>query len=505
MSDIDPIDELLLKLASFSKDPYGFVLWAFPWGEPGELENSPGPEEWQKEELLAIGAGLKTIDDVIRFATKSGHGIGKSALVSWLILWAMSTFEDTKGVVTANTENQLKTKTWAELAKWHRLFIAKDLFKFTATALFSADKAHEKTWKIDMVPWSERNTEAFAGLHNQGKRILLIMDEASAIPDLIHEVAEGALTDKNTEILWFCFGNPTRNVGRFRQYFDDGTFAHRWRQFTVDSRTVSFTNHKQIEEWIEDYGVDSDFVNVRVRGNFPKTDSDSFISLYAAKMAAERPGIPVPGEPVVLGVDVGRFGDDPSVIYPRRGRDAKTLPIEIMYGADTMQVALRVKRTFEALGAVVVFVDGGGVGGGVADRLRQLRIPIIEIDSGSKPSNDDPNDRSKYGNKRAELWGRGRTWLNTGAIPERISGYDVTLIDELTSPRYGLNNKDAIVLESKRDMRSKRGIKSTNIADALFLTMEADAFSTGLYDTEQVEEIVQKEYDPFEVFANELF
>src|SRR5690606_38633063 len=112
------------------------------------------------------------------------------------------------------------------------------------------------------VPWSERNTEAFAGLHNAGKRIIVIFDEASAIPDIIWETTEGALTDVDTEILWFVFGNPTRNTGRFRDCFDGGKFAHRWRQQKVDSRQVQRTNKKEIEDWIADYGLDSDFVRV---------------------------------------------------------------------------------------------------------------------------------------------------------------------------------------------------------------------------------------------------
>src|SRR5690606_37984873 len=140
---------------------------------------------WQVEILEDLRDGLLSIEDAIHLARTSGHGIGKSALVAWIILWAISTFEDTKGIVTANTENQLKTKTWAEVAKWHRYFIGRELFKLTATALFSVDPLHERTWRIDMTPWSERNTEAFAGLHNKGKRLLVVFDEASAIPDLI--------------------------------------------------------------------------------------------------------------------------------------------------------------------------------------------------------------------------------------------------------------------------------------------------------------------------------
>src|SRR5262245_23271760 len=259
------MNDLIAVLGALSKDPLAFVMWAFPWGEPGELEKFKGPEPWQTDILLGIRDGLLTPNKAIQHATASGHGVGKSALVAWIILWATSTFTDTRGVVTANTENQLRTKTRAELGKWFRLFRARDLFKLSATALFSADPTRETTWRIDLVPWSENNTEAFAGLHNKGRRILVIFDEASAIADSIWETTEGALTDADTQIIWCVFGNPTRNTGRFRDCFPVGRFARFWSTIQVDSRRVSITNKDQIAKWIEVYGEDSDFSRSRIR------------------------------------------------------------------------------------------------------------------------------------------------------------------------------------------------------------------------------------------------
>lgn len=470
-------DEVLLEeLLSFEKDPLGFVLWAFPWGEEGtELEHETGPETWQTEILTELGATLN-VSFVVRLATTSGHGIGKSALVSWIILWAISTFPDTKGVVTANTETQLKTKTWAELAKWFNLFIAKHLFDFNATAITikGAETEEQKKFKIDMVPWSERNTEAFAGLHNLRKRLLLIMDEASAIPDMIWETAEGALTDKETQIIWAVFGNPTRNKGRFRDCFEGGKFAKRWSHRAVDSRTVSFTNKKQIQDWLEDYGEDSDFFRVRVRGAFPRVDAESFIPYELALEASRRTPLPETA-PIILGVDVGRFGDDPSVIYPRQGRDAVTHPVEVLYGLDTMQTASRVAAAFLRLRATMCMVDAGGVGGGVFDRLVQLKIPALPVDFGSAADGGDPNDGTKYSNKRAQIYGKMRNWLKFGAIPEKIFGAEMSMVEELTAPNYGFNANEEIQLERKKDMR-KRGIKSNNCSDALACTFAYDVF-----------------------------
>jgi len=490
--------DLIEELAQYSNDPLGFVMFAFPWGEPGELQNAKGPELWQREILTDLGQGIIDLNTAVRLATTSGHGIGKSALVSWLILWAMSTYEDTIGVVTANTETQLKTKTWAQLAKWFRLFIAKEFFEMTATKLCSVDPAHKDTWRIDMVPWSERNTEAFAGLHNKGKRIVLLFDEASAIPDLIWEVAEGALTDSDTQIIWAVFGNPTRNKGRFRDCFPGGKFSHRWKSRAVDSREVTLTDKQQIAEWIKDYGEDSDFVRVRVRGIFPRVDSESFISFEVATEATSRTVMPCT-DPVIIGVDVGRFGDDPTVIYPRKGRDAVTLPIEVLFGADTMTTAARVAATYLRHRAAMVMVDSGGVGGGVVDRLRQLRIPVMEVDFGSSPSMDDINDGTKYANKRAEIWGRLREWLKVGSIPARVHGLEESLVDELTAPSYGMNNAEAIQLESKKEMR-KRGIKSPNVADALACT-----FAFPVYVPSEADRELPPAYTPdFNPYSQEM-
>lgn len=463
-------DEILIEeLGNFAYDPYGFVMWAFPWGEPGELEHEEGPDEWQIDILGRVRDGLLTLDQAILIAVTSGHGVGKSTLVAWLLWWGFSTFPGTRGVVTANTENQLKTKTWVEIAKWHRLFIARHLFKCTATALFSSDEVMAREWRIDIVPWSERNTEAFAGLHNAGKRILIIFDEGSAIPDVIWEVSEGATTDKDTEILWLCCGNPTRNTGRFRECFGDGKFAHRWSTLEVNSLSVKRTNKEQLQQWIDDYGEDSDFVRVRIYGKFPKTDENSFIQRDLA-MAAVNRFIPEQQSPVLLGVDVARFGDDFSVIYPRKGRDAVSYPPRVYQGIDTMQLSTRVMEAFYELQAAIIFVDGTGVGGGVVDRLGSMGLPVVEVQFGAKPDGANVFDPAvSYANKRAEIWGALREFLKTGAIPDAVPGTDISLTKELITPTYSFNAKNAIVLEPKDVMR-RRGERSPDIADALATT-----------------------------------
>lgn len=499
----EPVDlrrEIAQRLAKFKHDPLGFVKFAWRWGAPDtELELEKGPREWQIQILNDIGQRLKagkSLEPVLE-SVASGHGIGKSALVAWITLWAMSTKVDCKVVVTANTEAQLRTKTWPELAKWHRMMLHSDWFVFTATSLYSADAANEKTWRADAIPWSDTNTEAFAGLHNKGKRILLIFDEASAISDKVWEVAEGALTDDNTEIVWCAFGNPTRNGGRFRECF--GRFGHRWQHHQIDSRTVPGTNKVQIDKWIADYGEDSDFVRVRIKGQFPRAGSTQFIPSDVIASAMVIAPTVLPSDPLVLGVDVARFGDDETVLFFRRGRDARTIPPIILRGKDTMAVAAIVCEKVTEYGVEMVFIDETGVGGGVVDRCRQLGIDenLIGVNNGS--SSDTPVDGELIANKGAECWARGRQWLKSGGAIAN----DNDLRAQLEGREYGFNAHNQIVLEKKSDMK-KRGLSSPDRADALFLTfaypvaprpMELDEIRREHVRIGQNRQ--QQEYDPF--------
>jgi hypothetical protein len=490
--------QLLEWLADTSKDPYAFVMGAFPWGDPdSRIKDFPdGPEEWQKEILEQIRDGLININKAIQLAVASGHGVGKTALVSWIILWAISTKPDTRGVITANTETQLKTKTWAELGKWYHMFLAKDFFSLTATALFAKDSAHERTWRIDMVPWSERNTEAFAGLHNKGRRIVVVFDEASAIPDIIWETTEGALTDAETEIVWCVFGNPTRNTGRFRECFPGQRHSKEWRTKQVDSREVTLTNKDQIRSWIEAYGEDSDFVRIRVRGIFPRTGEMEFISAEDVEKAANEEANSNLSDALVIGVDVARYGANETVIFFRKGRDARTIPPVRLRGASVVQVAAKVSEVCQTHRVDGVFIDGGGVGGGVVDNVRALHIHCFDIQFGSKPESLGfawGTEGERYANKRAEMWGSMRQWLKSGAIP-----YDADLKAQLVGPTYTYNLKNEILLEKKEEMM-KRGLDSPDLADALALTFAmpviAHQFAGG--GDRPHKPLVQSEYNPF--------
>ena len=458
-------DELIEALGALTHDPLAFVYFAYPWGEPGTpLENMEGPDEWQIQILKDIGEQLKKGKDLqtaIQEAVASGHGIGKSALISWLIHFAISTHENTRGVVTANTEGQLRTKTWPELSKWHNMFIAKDLFTYTATAIFSSDKDYEKTWRIDAIPWSKNSPESFAGLHNQGNRILVLFDEASAIDDVIWEVTEGALTDANTEIIWCAFGNPTRNSGRFRECFRK--YRKFWNTYQIDSRTVKISNKAKIEEWLDAYGEDSDFFKVRVRGVFPSASDLQFISTEIADKAQKQSYKLGAFEhlPVIIGVDPAWTGSDSLEIVMRQGYYMKSLA-SIPKNDDDWRMAQLIAQFEDEYKADAVFIDMG-YGTGIYSIGKQLGRKWRLIEFGGK-SND-----PVYLNMRAYMWGQMKEWLREGgSIPPN----DQALYDDIVGPEAIIDKNGRIQLESKKDMKD-RGLPSPNKGDALALTFAA--------------------------------
>ena len=447
-------------VASFAHDPLGYVLAVFPWGEPGELEHEY-PREWQIEELSFIRDRLMTgavsKGEVIKSAVSSGHGVGKSALVSWIVKWGLDTCPEARIVVTANTEAQLLTKTWPEIAKWNRLSLTAHLWNCTATGLYRADKALAKNWFANAVTWTENNTEAFAGLHNKGKRLMLVFDESGGIADKVWEVSEGALTDADTEILWLAYGNPTRPKGRFHKCF----FAdrHRWRTRQIDSRKVKGTNLVQINKWVEDHGEDSDFVRVRVRGLFPNAADGQFIDNDVIAYSKRREIEGWEGYAKVIGVDVARHGADASCFVFRQGpKIHRILELRIR---DIALLATRLIHEMDEFGADAVFVDATGMGWGVVDTCRLLgKKNVVGIQVGEASSSPE-----HYRRMRDELWGKIKGWIKEhGQLPS-----DPVLEHELTNIEHEFNDKGQLVMESKDEMKA-RGESSPNRADALGMT-----------------------------------
>lgn len=487
MTAIPP--EVVEFLAACKQDPLMYVMGAFPWEADSSIQKVPlpekyrarfpgcnwGPDQWQCEFLDDIAAAIKErgFDGVhpvtaVRAAVVSGRGVGKSTLSAWLVKFILDTRPYSVGTVTANTATQLRTKTWAEVGKWHNISITKDMFKYTLSSnqmsLEHVDATLKNRWKCFAITCDKGNAEAFAGQWSDATSFY-IFDEASRVPDELFEVRDGSLTAG--EPMSFEFGNGTRNTGRFKEDCV-GKYRHRYIVRSVDSREAYRTNKAEIAEDIALYGEDNDYIRVHVRGLFPQQASQQFINTAHVEEAQTRP-IPMPTRttPFVLGVDVALQGDDSTVIYPRIGNDARSYLPRQFRGLDPEQIAHEVAQYAKELRSVGfpmggVFIDGGGgYGSGVFTHLRQLGIHATLVYPGRSALR--PKD---YANRITEMWACMRDALGQLlCIPDNESRIGKELFEELTEREAQRTLTEQVRLTSKEKMA-----KSPDIADALALT-----------------------------------
>jgi hypothetical protein len=463
---------LMVELWSpqIADDPEAFVLYAFPWG----VKNTPlakfsGPRKWQRDVLRDITEHIKAQKgkvnfDTIREAVSSGRGIGKSALVSWLVLWMLTTRIGGSVVISANSENQLRSVTWAELTKWAAMLINSHWWEISATKLVPAKwltdlvekdlKKGTRYWACEGKLWSEENPDSYAGVHNQDG-MMLIFDESSGIPDAIWDVGAGFFTENTPDRYWFAFSNPRRNTGYFFETFN----AKRdfWKSRTVDARTVEDTDKAIYDQIIAEYGEDSTQAKVEVYGEFPSAGEDQFIGSMLVDDAMKRPKWKDVTAPIVLGVDPARGGADATVIAVRQGRDI--VKILRYQGEDTMTIVGRVIDAIEEFKPTLTVIDEGGLGYGILDRLTEQRYKVRGVNFGNKAKHS-----MAFGNKRAEMWNDMRNWLKSASIPQ-----DRQLKADLTGPTKKPNSSGTIFLEGKKEMKA-RGLASPDAADAICVT-----------------------------------
>ena len=451
-------------------DPLKFVLFAFPWGQKGTpLEHFHGPRKWQRDVLQDLAAHIRAnngkVDfDTFRMATSSGRGIGKSALVSWLVIWMLTTRIGSTTIVSANSEAQLRSVTWAEVTKWLSMAMNSHWFEVSATRVMPAKWLTElverdlrmgtRYWGVEGRLWSGENPDAYAGVHNFDG-VLLIFDEASGIDDAIWSVAAGFFTENTPHRFWLAFSNPRRNAGYFYECFHSKRDF--WATKVVDARSVEGTDKQVYQQIIDEYGPESTQAHVEVYGQFPNASDDQFIGANLVDEAMRRPPHKDPSAPVVIGVDPARFGADSTVIAVRQGRDI--VAIKRHRGDDTMTVVGHVIEAIETYKPTLVVIDEGGLGAGVVDRLKEQRYKIKGVNFGNKSKNP-----LMWGNKRAEMWGEMRDWLKTASVPQ-----DRYLKNDLTGPMMKPDSKGTIFLESKKDMKA-RGLASPDAADAIAVT-----------------------------------
>lgn len=464
--------ELMARLWSpaIKDNPLAFVMFAYPWGVKGTpLEHFTGPRKWQREVLTSMAEHIKQNNgrldfDVLRLAVSSGRGIGKSALVSWITDWMLSTRIGSTTIISANSESQLRSITWAELTKWLAMSINSHWFEVSATRLMPAKwltelverdlKKGTRYWGVEGRLWSAENPDAYAGVHNFDG-VMVIFDEASGIDDSIWAVTSGFFTENTPNRFWMAFSNPRRNTGYFYEAFNSK--REFWKSKIVDARTVEGTDKQVYEQIIAEYGPDSSQAHVEVYGQFPNEGDDQFISIGIVDAAMKRQPYKDESAPIVIGVDPARFGADATVIAVRQGRDI--LKLIRHRGDDTMTVVGHVIDVIEEFKPTLVNIDEGGLGAGVVDRLKEQRYKIRGVNFGNKSKNP-----IMYGNKRAEIWGEMRDWLKSASVPN-----DRFLKSDLISPKMKPDSRGTIYLESKKDMKA-RGLASPDAADAIALT-----------------------------------
>lgn len=457
-----------------AENPYAYVMFNYPWGkENTPLERFKGPRTWQVDELLAMAEHIKMNkarmargeDPLIyQSATSSGRGIGKSTLVAWVNQWMMSCNLGSTSITTANTEPQLKSRTWAELGKWHTLMLNAHWFERTALSLKPQpwfEDLLKKQLKIDTgyyyaqaQLWSEEKPDAFAGAHNQAG-ILLNFDEASGIPKPIWTVSEGFFTEPVLHRYWFAFSNPRRNTGEFYECFHKS--RDYWKRRNLDSRSVEGTDKNKLQQIVDKHGEDSDEARIEVKGEFPRQGDRQFISREVVEGAAARELYQDHFAGLIMGVDVARFGDDTTVIRFRRGRDARSIKPIKLKNVDNMVVANECAAAIDEHKPDAVCIDAGN-GTGVIDRLREMGYKVIEVWFGSASKEEE------YADLRTEMWANMREWLPGGCIDD-----DTDLKDDLVGPEYGFDKLERIKLESKEKMKD-RGIASPDNGDALAVT-----------------------------------
>ena len=476
--------ELMARLWSpqIKDNPLAFVMLLFPWGVKGTpLEHFSGPRKWQRDVMQDIAAHIKQnngkIDfDTLREAVASGRGIGKSALVSWLVIWMLSTRIGSTTIVSANSESQLRKVTWAEITKWLAMGLNSHWFEVSATSLQPAKWLTElverdlrkgtRYWGVEGRLWSAENPDAFAGVHNMDG-VLVIFDEASGIDDAIWAVTAGFFTENTPNRFWFAFSNPRRNTGYFYETFHSKRDF--WNTKVVDARTVEGTDKAVYQQIIDEYGPDSAQAHVEVYGQFPSAGDDQFIGANTVDEAMKRVKYQDLSAPIVIGVDPARFGADATVIAVRQGRDI--VKIIRHRGDDTMTVVGYVIDAIEEYKPTLVVIDEGGLGAGIVDRLKEQRYKIKGVNFGNKSKNP-----IMYGNMRAQMWGDMREWLKTASIPN-----DRFLKTDLISPMMKPDSRGTIFLESKKDMKA-RGLASPDAADAIAVTFAFPVAHRGEYN-----------------------
>jgi len=395
-----------------------------------------------------INAVQKAVDGQGKnyISVRSGHGTGKTACLSWLILWIGLTRKDAKIPTTAPVSAQLINLLLPEVKKWSSKTIEISKLVEVQTQdvkFYNGNHCFARTARKD-------NTEALAGVH--ATFVCYIADEASGIDQSIFDVIEGALTGDN--FIFVMTSNPTRTTGTF---FDShNKKRNHYQLLHFDSENSPNVNSKWVKDMEEKYGRDSDVFKVRVNGNFPSQNTSGIFDLEKLEKAMNgeyntslEDGI------TVLSLDVARFGEDSSVIAHRKGLVIK--PLETRRQLKTTEASSWTAYKFNETNAIAGFIDvTGGLGAGVLDQLCDTGFPAYEANYTSTP------DNKLFLNKRAEMYFNLRDAILNGAkLPK-----DDELVEELLATTYEYTSQGKIKIIDKDDIKQEIG-RSPDKADAV--------------------------------------
>ena len=453
-----PESPFVAWVARYKRDPVAFVREVL----------GAEPDWYQVDLLESVAKGERHISMV------SGHGVGKTTALAWLINWQLATQFPLRCVCTAPTGPQLYDVLANETFLW---------LKKLPDAVQSLFEQKTESIELKALPEDSfasfrtsrpETPEALAGVHCEKGRVLLICDEASGIPEQVFKAGIGSMS--GAEACTILAGNGIRSSGLF---FDTHhKLKSKWHTIRVNAEDIPRAE-SIAQEVIDVYGKDSNEYRVRVLGLFPKTDSDALIPFELKEAALTRD---VKGTNVkpIWGVDVARYGGDRSVLCKRKG-NVLVEPVSIWRELDTMEVTGRVVAHWKATPAKdrpeEICVDAIGYGAGVADRLRELRLPARAVNVSESPALTD-----QFINLRAELWWDAREWFTT--LQCRLGGIDAdgnpwadeALGEELCQVKYGYSSSGKRKVESKEEMKKRMG-RSPDLADAFVLTFAGAAVS----------------------------
>ena len=464
-------EALIEECAACYADPLRFVRTMYDWPIQGE----DGPDRWQVDVLNEIGAAVadrgydgKTSVQPIRKAISSGNGVGKTALFAWIVDWLMSTRRDTRGTVTANTNDQLEKKTWAAVREWTKRCRTGHWFTINNNIMYRT--GHRATWFCSPISCSPENADAYQGQHARGSTSWYLFDEASGILPPIWDAAEGGLSD---EPLIIVGGNPLRGSGRFWEAcFGKG--RDRWHPTIVDARKSGLANQALAADWLADAGGDenNDFFRVHVRGLPPLASDLQFIDQERVYAAQQREVVSFDDDPLIAGVDFSGGGNAWNVVRFRRGFDARSIPaIRVPGSATRTDRSAFLSVLAELLGdrtpgkkLAAMFCDSA-YGAPYVVLLRSMGYTnVFEVNFGATVSPDEAH----CANMRAYMWKASKEWLPYGSIPLD----DQRLADDACGPGHHLDQRNRLVIESKESM-AKRGVPSPDDWDAHVLTFAA--------------------------------